>query len=1101
MAADMPIDLRTPSPTTCSDGADDDADPVLENNSTSSLASSLKRPFSTPSSSSQDGTLDVHVSSKQKVVMPASAASALVISNIPHCRHKCPVHRFDTAASCIDTRGIFTQQTYVNKQTCDQCFCFICDINASSCPDWVTHCNASPTHAAWVNLRARHGVLLLSEMKGDPLTFISRKPDNFPPEYDTSGLGLEYDLKPWQKMMVSFMVNVEKNGVVLNNMFRPKVSTDILPARSHGGFLACEVGTGKTAAVVAAILAHWLDGVTLFVVPPLLVRQTVLEIKKFCKNINVDYIYGGQTAFETNQRRMVQQKVDVVVLSSGSKLADCLELRVRRVIFDEAHIIDSQIMPHTSRAFNMDFLSTIRHVWCISGTPLEFGFDDKAFLFQGRLISKVHVVFSKSSATIDNAQALILRLTKDAFPEHKWPTVNHTKLSVDLSAKHREMYDFLSCFDVSDLSTEEHAHPSALSLASFALRTHLRRLLLSENYDELRRQMNEIGSMKFKLNDTVDPSTLMAYRLKFDAVYDNFFNKGGLDENPKADAVMDEIKKQKALHSNYVAIIVTENTGIVSYFESSGLRIGVLQPPKAKAKYDENKTKQMFEDGAFDMLICSFIPMSLGLNLQLASQIFFIDLVTKEDVYKQALGRISRLSSLHDQVKITAVCVKNTIGELYCDYWADRRKGILPDEAVKKLWKGDRPHRMDYENSTIVYRPDIYPSLIKKDGRHFQTTHLNSIGRVDYAVKEEEKIQQFSVESRAARSINGTLGCVNTALSVIDKGSNAQIRLAISESQRFMLDSPHCKGFRVTLRMEKALSVINECTFNIDRSSEEGSEVLESMSSSLSSSPTRFHFFEATIPFDYAKFQPPIAGPDRFYECGHYVYPCYSRQFLDSGNNCLLAVEYIIVKDEQPAIFCPLMDRISIGKCSVTHCSICGFHREVKLLEVQHAGDRMITVDGDSIKSIADGYTILEERYRNLGTCYLSAKVGLNPGSTLPTDGFIDFLYEQHKETFIKSNSCIIAPNGDFDKDDAINKDFFENNNSFTSAVICLPEDVEVGDMVEYTFNDRQQMAYVDEILVIPFDDGDLKNCVKTWVKKPRTDSVVVRILASKKKV
>ena len=107
-------------------------------------------------------------------------------------------------------------------------------------------------------------------------------------------------------------------------------------------------------------------------------------------------------------------------------------------------------------------------------------------------------------------------------------------------------------------------------------------------------------------------------------------------------------------------------------------------------------------------------------------------------------------------------------------------------------------------------------------------------------------------------------------------------------------------------------------------------------------------------------------------------------------------------------------------------------------------------------------------------------------------------MYEQHGETFIRHDRYPLTPNAIFITNNVVDKDFFEKNHSFTSAVICLPEDIDVGDLVQYTFNNEDQVAYVDEIIVIPFEDGDLKNCVKTWVRKARTDTVV-RIMESKK--
>lgn len=1062
MASEIPcIDLRTPSPALTHDEGDGD-DLMLEENSESFLAS-RKRPYVTPrsASDSEGNTSNVHVSNKQKVVeVPVAASGAssstaivqenMIDSRVPHCRHKCPVHLFDKSARSMNVGGCFDYQTKINIQTCQECYCFICDTQASSCADWVTHCNASDCHPVWINLRDRHGVPLLIDMQGDALTLLSRKTDNFPSEYDTDKLGLEYPLKTWQKMMVTFMVNIEQNGIS-PDLFRPRESHDVLPSKIFGGLVACEVGMGKTAAVLSLILAHPLTGVTLFVVPPLLVRQTVLEMKKFNKNISVDFIYG-KSAAEQNQRRMVADQVDVVVISSGSKLADCLELKVGRVIFDEAHILDTGLMPRHSRVFNLDFLSGVRHVWCISGTPLEHRFDDKALLAQGRLLLKMPVVFARSTATLFDAQRLIFRLTKDAFPEHKWPSVVYKKLSASLSDKQRQMYDFLCCCEKK--AVPDDSESETINFQRFSDGTLRRRLFLSENYSSLKDHLRGVAFC-----DTMESSNLLAYSKRWDAIYHDFFNNGGQNDTSKLDAVIHDILNKRKLHSNYVPIVVTENTGIASHFRSSsGLRIGVLQPPACKAKYDENDVKQRFEDGEYDVLICSFMPMSLGLNLQRASELFFIDLVTNESVYKQSLGRISRLSSLHDQVVVTAVCVKDTIGEVYCDFWEDRRKGVSLKDAGTKLWQNDRRHCME-DDPCIFYRPITYPH--RKNGKFFSMD-----------------ASSFSL-------------CVNN---IPSSESNALMKLTISDKQYFMLYSPHCTGFRVTLKIERWKwpfdadgkyvsngSVNGEYTFNIDRSC----EIVPSTSSSSSSMLT--HTFEVCIPFDIVKFRP---DPDT--DAGYYVYPQHSN----SKSKCFLSVDYIIVKDGRPAIFCPLVDNIIIGKCSATHCSLCGCHRDIKLLDVQMAGDRKINVDGVFVKDVTDGLSIMVDRGDN--ACSLSLNTGMREEHQSPTDNFIDFMYEQSNETMIKYDSPI-AVDAKYNFKGSVTEYSFITDLSFTSAVICLPDDAKVGDMVEYMFNNKQQVAYVDEIIVIPSDDGELKNCVKTWVKNPRADKVI-QIMSSKKK-
>ena len=59
--------------------------------------------------------------------------------DLPHMRKDCTKHTFipdvkyNTASSKVDT----------NYQSCDKCFCYVCDIPVQDCKDWSIHCNAN----------------------------------------------------------------------------------------------------------------------------------------------------------------------------------------------------------------------------------------------------------------------------------------------------------------------------------------------------------------------------------------------------------------------------------------------------------------------------------------------------------------------------------------------------------------------------------------------------------------------------------------------------------------------------------------------------------------------------------------------------------------------------------------------------------------------------------------------------------------------------------------------------------------------------------------------------------------------------------------------
>lgn len=65
----------------------------------------------------------------------------------PHSRAECRQHAF--AAETTD------KAHEQNIKTCDKCYCFVCDDEASKCSSWESHCMASDKRTAWRNLRTR----------------------------------------------------------------------------------------------------------------------------------------------------------------------------------------------------------------------------------------------------------------------------------------------------------------------------------------------------------------------------------------------------------------------------------------------------------------------------------------------------------------------------------------------------------------------------------------------------------------------------------------------------------------------------------------------------------------------------------------------------------------------------------------------------------------------------------------------------------------------------------------------------------------------------------------------------------------------------------
>lgn len=65
----------------------------------------------------------------------------------PHARADCPVNKFEQMNTDIGHT--------LNVKKCAKCYCYVCDIEASKCASWETHCMASDKRTAWRNLRTR----------------------------------------------------------------------------------------------------------------------------------------------------------------------------------------------------------------------------------------------------------------------------------------------------------------------------------------------------------------------------------------------------------------------------------------------------------------------------------------------------------------------------------------------------------------------------------------------------------------------------------------------------------------------------------------------------------------------------------------------------------------------------------------------------------------------------------------------------------------------------------------------------------------------------------------------------------------------------------
>ena len=128
--------------------------------------------------------------------------------SLPHSREHCPTYVFSTTELVCAS----------NERKCDKCYCYICDVAASECKAWKSHCNASakgPLASIWRQLRDNKDSAQATASSDSPtgarLLHKQSMPNVFfiPAGYNRSGLDdLRGVLKPAESTITMHLVTV-----------------------------------------------------------------------------------------------------------------------------------------------------------------------------------------------------------------------------------------------------------------------------------------------------------------------------------------------------------------------------------------------------------------------------------------------------------------------------------------------------------------------------------------------------------------------------------------------------------------------------------------------------------------------------------------------------------------------------------------------------------------------------------------------------------------------------------------------------------------------------------------------------------------------------
>ena len=532
----------------------------------------------------------------------------------------------------------------------------------------------------------------------------------FPHERDTQVNGAT--LHAAQRQMVAWMIRNETDGIPTNSLFVPSSPKSGAPSalldRIYGGMLAAEMGMGKTLTVIALYLERPMK--TLVIAPQLPTVQWQDQFAKYAPHVKVKALYcEHQSKIEDEINRC-----DVVIVNYTSGLIESLKQNIKRVVVDESHLVLSgkKSSGATQMLHNLQQYD-VRHVWLVSGTPFDSGTLMSSITikhFRILLQLSAHVGFEVSARSCNALKSLIMRMEKkqqlkqldgqsiDVLP---MPKLNIETLQVDLSAEERELYELAACLDgwkdpvkTSDTTVD--------ILSQINSRFELRRYVLGEQIRKFQQEAEKHMDAHMFAADSLSPHEFrcivdrMTYRI-------NEICRHLTNKNSKIDAVLEEIRVHRESDPLFKAIIVSNSFGAGAYIKSTKYRVGVMQRAKGRSSVADQRTLLDFQQGNFDILVCSFEAVRIGINLEQAGHIYFVDTSIDDTEYQQACARIARCGTKHVKLTATFVYIRNTISEEIFNYHAERRAGKSFAEAAKRF-ENDDVH--EFQEPRDVHRDD-----------------------------------------------------------------------------------------------------------------------------------------------------------------------------------------------------------------------------------------------------------------------------------------------------------------------------------------------------------------------------------------------------------
>ncbi|CCE82794.1 Piso0_002540 [Millerozyma farinosa CBS 7064] len=500
-----------------------------------------------------------------------------------------------------------------------------------------------------------------------------------------------------------------------------------------GGILADEMGLGKTVQIIALLVYSKLtqkDNPTLIVCPVSLINQWKSEIETKAK---------GLTAFAYNRKEKLNgyaalAKYDVVIISYSTLASEYSKYESspffgsnstwRRVVLDEAHQVKNILTKQNKAVCAVE----AKRRWCLTGTPIQNGFNDLRALFKFLRIgplsrdeewmsrvayylkegNEIDVVISEIRSQLGE---LMLRRTKkvlDNSQEYKLPEKRTHRVIIGFSEFEKFVYSNMSAISSmviqksrsiessnvvlsKDSPNTEKTPPKNKIKSSYSrlsLLVHLLRLRQTCcSWNLIASNKAEIDAFLKKLEREVKQDSLESliedldsFEIKDDqeivtSLHTQHSNDLHLSENisSKAKRMLEIVKEDRnrktIIFSQFTSLFVILKDILKNEEIESLIFDGSMDISRRSITLDKFRSSKKH-----NVLLCSLKCGSVGLNLTCASRVILFDPWWNPQIQEQAIDRIYRIGQ-KSAVDIYELIIRGTVEE----------KILLLQEKKRKL--------------------------------------------------------------------------------------------------------------------------------------------------------------------------------------------------------------------------------------------------------------------------------------------------------------------------------------------------------------------------------------------------------------------------------